>query len=84
MRAFSIEPTILPLDDSVLKIDVFGTADGSFEDGKLARCGTLAMLKIAILKVLFNFLLKGANIVWAILERPPEETATSDCQLNLI
>ena len=40
------------------------------------------MLKIAILSVLFLFLLKGANILWAILGRPPEETATSDCQLN--
>ena len=72
MPAFSIEPTILPLDDSVLKIDVFGTAEGSFVDDGFARYGTWAMLQIAILSVLFLFLLRGANIVWAILGRPPE------------
>ena len=82
MSVKSTGPKILPLDDSVLKINVFGTSDGCFVDGRLTRYGTWAMLKIVILSVLLFFLLKGANIVCAILGRPPEEIATSDCQLN--
>ena len=82
MSVNSTGPKILPLDDSVLKIDVFGTADGSFVDSRRTFYGTWAMLRIVILSVLLFSLLKGANIVWAILGRPPEETATSICQLN--
>ena len=82
MLAFSAERKILPLDDSLLKIDVIGSAFGSFVDGRMTRYGTWAMLKNAILSVILFFLLKGANIVGAILGRPPEQTATSDCRLN--
>ena len=82
MSVNSTGSKILPSDDSVLKIDVFGTADDFFVDGRLTRCGTWAMFKMVILSVLFFFLLKDIYIVWAILGRPPEETATSDRQLN--
>ena len=51
-------------------------------DDGLTRYGTWAMLKIVILSVLLFFLLKGANIVWAILGRPLEETPSSHSLLN--
>ena len=82
MSVNSTGSKILPSDDSVLKIDVFGTADDFFVDDRLTRFGTWAMLKMVILSVLFFFLLKDIYIVWAILGRPPEETAISDRQLN--
>ena len=55
MPAFSIEPTILPFEDSVLKIDVFGTAGGSFLDDETTRFGVWAMFKIVVLSVLLFF-----------------------------
>ena len=55
MSVNSTGSEILPSDDSVLKIDVFGTADDFFVDGRLTRCGTWAMLKMVILSVLFFF-----------------------------
>ena len=78
----STGPKILPWDDSLLKPGEPGNTDGSLLDDETTRCGIWAMLKIFILSVLLLFLLKGANIVCAILGRPPKEIATSDCQLN--